>query len=134
MVSTTRLDRIADDLLDEARASAFGYTDPSGVPVAPMYRCEDMDRLPQGLQSDIVRKASWAVGSSRAYLLAALGCIAVALLAFVLADMVLGASLPYPMIFMVVVWIPLLQLVLVRRAVRRIAARVAAGWPVATRI
>jgi hypothetical protein len=34
VMSQAAIDRIADELLEQARASKFGITDPSGVPVA----------------------------------------------------------------------------------------------------
>ena len=130
MVATARINRIADELLEQARASKFGYTDPSGVPVPSMYQNEDLARLPQGLQSDIVSQATRAVGTSPAFLLIVLGLIVAITLFFGVAPQLLGTALPFPLVLCIAPLAPLLQVVLVRRAVRSIAARVAASWPV----
>lgn len=58
VLSTVTANRIADELLEQARSSRFGFTDPAGIPVAPLYRCRDLERLPQGLQLEIVDRAN----------------------------------------------------------------------------
>jgi hypothetical protein len=129
VLSQATVNRIADELLERARASKFGFTDPSGVPVSPLYRCEDLARLPPGLQAEIVSKAIWAVGTSYAFVLLVLGLMAGMVFLHVEAPVVLGRPLPFTAMLVAIPFAPLLQVALVRRAVRRIAERVAAGWP-----
>ncbi|MCC2956625.1 hypothetical protein LK542_13480 [Massilia sp. IC2-477] len=134
MVATAQINGIADELLAQARASKFGYTDPSGVPVPSMYQCADLARLPNGLQSDIVSAASRAVGTSPAFLLSVLGLVIAIILIFGAARQLAGTALPYSLMLCIAPLAPLLQVMLVRHAVRRIAARVAASWPAAARV
>ena len=134
VLSNATINRIADELLDQARTSKFGITDPSGIPVPHLYRCPDLARLPQGIQQEVVDRANREASASPLFLLSVLvSMLVVALLYF--ANATGPRHLP-PYAFPVVV--PLLPLLvralLVRRAVRLIAQRMAAQWPVPVRV
>jgi len=130
MLSKAAISRIAEELLDQARASRVGFTDPSGVPVPPIYRNRDMAVLPPGLQLEIVNKANWAVGTSAAFILLVLALLGMLVLAYALAPLVLGISLPFPAMVLFVPLVPLVQVGLARWMARRIARLVAVHWPV----
>ncbi|WP_409265656.1 hypothetical protein [Massilia sp. BHUDP2] len=134
MLSKAQAERIADELFEQARASRFGFPDPSGMPVAPLYQCRSMRRLPQGLQTEIVRKATLAVGSSAWFVLAVLAWIVAIALVYVFEPTVLGFR-TVPSAFMILAPLAplLLRALLVRRAVREIADRMA-PWPVPVRM
>lgn len=134
MLSQTQANRIADELLEQARASRFGFTDPSGMPVPPLYQCRSMRRLPQGLQSEIVRKATLAVGSSLWFILAAVAWIVALALVYVFEPTVLGIkTVPSPFMILAPLAPLLLRALLVRGAVRKIADRMET-WPVPIRM
>lgn len=133
MLPTITINRIADELLYQARTSPFGFTDPSGVPVSSMYRCDDLERLPPGLQQEIVHRATRAVSGSLSVISTVLTSLASLIVIMLLADVAFGKPLPYPLILSLVPLVPLLQVAMTRQAVRRIAAEVAASWPVAAR-
>lgn len=136
MLATATIDRIADDLLHQARTSLFGFTDPSGVPVALVYRCKELARLPRGMQQEIVRRATKAFYRCPAGLLLMFLGMA-ALFALWLAGIGLfdsGLGLAWLIGGLVVLPSLLAMLpisLVVRPAVRRIAARVCASWPLA---
>jgi len=135
MLSTVTVNRIAHELLDHARRSAFGITDPSGAPVARIYRCEDLARLPQGMQQEIVGRATRATYRNPATILVVmLGTTAIFHLWLAALDLfgsalglswLVGGAIALPAL------LPLLLPLLIRPAVRRIAARIGASWPVA---
>lgn len=133
-MSKAQAERIADELLEQARASRFGFPDPSGMPVAPLYQSRGMRRLPPGLQTEIVRKATLAVGSSAWFVLAVLAWIVAIALVYVFEPTVLGFR-TVPSAFMILAPLAplLLRALLVRRAVREIADRMA-PWPVPVRM
>lgn len=133
MLSKDQANRIADELLEQARASRFGFTDPSGMPVPPLYQCRSMRHLPQGLQSEIVRKATLAVGSSPWFMLIVAAWIVALALVYAIEPTVLGVRL-VPSAFMIMAPLaPLLfRALLVRRAVRKIADRME-SWPIPVR-
>lgn len=133
MLSKAQANRIADELLEQARASRFGLTDPSGTPVAPLYQCRSLGRLPQGLQQEIVRKATQEVGSSPVFLLAVAAWIVALALVYAIEPIVFGMRL-VPSAFMIVAPLaPLLfRALLVRRAVKQIASRMD-PWPIPVR-
>ena len=134
MLSTSQAKRIADELLAQARASRFGFPDPSGMPVAPLYQCRSLRRFPQGLQAEIVRKATLEVGATPWFILATVAWIAAIVLVYVFEPKVLGFRL-VPSAFMILAPLAplLLRALLVRRAVREIADRMA-PWPVPVRM
>lgn len=130
MLPTTTVNCIADELIAWARASRFGITDPSGVPVSLVYRCNDLARLPSGLQLEIVDKATSAITGRRAYRLLVFGVIAAF---FVVLTALLMFDVPLlPAIIVAPVIVPTIQVIMVRREVKRIAKRVAAAWPLAS--
>jgi len=133
VLSKAQANRIADELLEQARASRFGFTDPSGAPVAPLYQCRSLGRLPQGLQQEIVRKASQEVGSSPWFLLAVAAWIVALALVYAIEPIVFGVQL-VPSAFMIVAPLAplLLRALLVRRAVKQIADRME-PWPIPVR-
>ncbi len=136
MLSKAQADRLADELLDQARNSKFGITDPSGMPVPPLYQCRELGSLPQGLQKEIVRKTTLEVGASRVLVLATIAWGVALVLAFALELSVFGRPLvPYPLLIIAPPLVPLLlRALLVRRAVRLVARQVAASWPVPVRL
>jgi len=133
-LSKAQAERIADELLEQARASRFGFPDPSGMPVAPLYQCRSMQRLPQGLQTEIVRKARLAVGSSPWFVLAVVAWIVAIALVYVFEPTVLGFR-TVPSAFMILAPLAPLMLreLMVRGAARKIAERMA-PWPVPVRM
>jgi hypothetical protein len=135
VMSQAAIDSIADELLAQARASKFGITDPSGVPVAHLYRCPDMARLPQGLQQQIVEKANQKVSANPWLILLFLSWL-VTLVLMNAVDPTLASErlLRYTFPVLVPVLPLLLRAVMVRQAVKRIARQVAASWPVAIRL
>ncbi|MFC0254425.1 hypothetical protein [Massilia consociata] len=134
MLSKAQANRIADELLDQARARRFGFTDPSGIPVPPFYQCRSLRRLPQGLQREIVRKATSEAGWNPWFLLATAAWVAALALVYVFEPTVLGFRL-VPSAFMIMAPLaPLLfRALLVRRAVRQIADQMH-PWPVPVRL
>ena len=133
-MSKAQAERIADELLEQARASKFGFPDPSGMPVAPLYQSRSIRRLPQGLQTEIVRKARLAVGSSPWFVLAVVAWIVAIALVYVFEPTVLGfRTVPSAFMIMAPLAPLLLRALLVRRAVREIADRMA-PWPVPVRM
>ncbi len=135
MSSTTTAHRIADELLEQARTSRFGFTDPAGMPVTPMYQCRDMKRLPQGLQQEIVRRATAETGATPLFVLAVIAWIVALVAVYVVEPTVAGIPV-VPSAFLILAPLaPLLfRAVLVRRSVRLIAGRIAAQWPVPVRL
>ncbi len=134
MLSKATVDRIAEELLDEARASPFGVTDPSGVAVPHLYRCPDMASLPQGLQQEVVRKANQEVSSSAAFLFSLLLWLVALFLMYALGpDAPRERMLPYLFPVLVPVIPLLVRALIVRRAVKDIAGAMAAAWPVPVR-
>lgn len=133
-MSKAQAERIADELLEQARASRFGFPDPSGMPVAPLYQCRSMRSLPQGLQTEIVRQATLAVGSSAWFVLAVLAWIVAIALVYVFEPTVLGFR-TVPSAFMILAPLAplLLRALLVRGAVRKIADQIDA-WPIPVRM
>jgi hypothetical protein len=134
VLSKAQAERIADELLEQARASRFGFPDPSGMPVPPLYQSRSMRRLPPGLQTEIVRQARLAVGSSAWFVLAVVVWIVAIALVYVFEPTVLGFR-TVPSAFMILAPLAplLLRALLVRRAVREIADRMA-PWPVPVRM
>ena len=134
VLSKNQAERIADELLEQARASRFGFPDPSGMPVPPLYQCPSMRRLPQGLQSEIVRKARLAAGSSPWFILAVVAWIVAIALVYVFEPVVPGFK-SVPSAFMILAPLaPLLfRELLARQAARKIADRIEA-WPVPVRM
>lgn len=135
MLSQATIDRIANELLEQARNSKFGFMDPSGMPVTPLYRCRDLQALPQGLQQEIVYRATREAGSNIWFMPLMFGAIAAVIMAFfflyVLAPAPSGTRvLPFILPAMAPLLPMLFRTVLTRTAVRRIAARVAASWPI----
>ncbi|WP_027866707.1 hypothetical protein [Massilia alkalitolerans] len=134
MLSKAQTERIADELLEQARASRFGFPDPSGMPVAPLYQCRSMRRLPPGLQTEIVRKARLAVGSSPWFVLAVVAWIVAIALVYVFEPTVLGFR-TVPSAFMILAPLAPLMLreLMVRGAARKIAEQMD-PWPVPVRM
>ncbi|GEM_PF-2024483 len=134
MLSKAQAERIADELLEQARASRFGFPDPSGMPVAPLYQSRSMRRLPPGLQTEIVRKARLAVGFSPWFILAVVAWIAAIGLAYVIEPSVLGFQPTRSAFMMLAPLAPLmLRELLVRGAARKIAEQMD-PWPVPVRM
>lgn len=133
MLSKAQANRIADELLEQARASRFGFTDPSGMPVPPLYQCRAMRHLPQGLQAEIVRKATLAVGFSPLFILATLAWIVVLALVYALDPTVSGIGVSTVFLIPAPLAPLLFRALLVRSAVRKVADQVA-SWPVPVRI
>lgn len=133
-MSKAQAERIADELLEQARASRFGFPDPSGMPVARLYQCRSMRRLPQGLQTEIVRKATLAVGSSAWFVLAVVAWIVAIALVYVFEPTVLGFR-TVPSAFMILAPLAPLMLreLMVRGAARKIAEQMD-PWPVPVRM
>ncbi len=133
-MSKAQAERIADELLEQARASRFGFPDPSGMPVAPLYQCRSMRRLPPGLQTEIVRKARLAVGSSPWFVLAVVAWIVAIALVYVFEPTVLGFR-TVPSAFMILAPLAPLMLreLMVRGAARKIAEQMD-PWPVPVRM
>ncbi len=133
-MSKAQTERIADELLEQARASRFGFPDPSGMPVAPLYQCRSMRRLPPGLQTEIVRKARLAVGSSPWFVLAVVAWIVAIALVYVFEPTVLGFR-TVPSAFMILAPLAPLMLreLMVRGAARKIAEQMD-PWPVPVRM
>jgi hypothetical protein len=134
MIATATIDRIAHELLHELRTSPFGVTDPSGVPVARVFRCEDLDRLPPGLQQALVYKANQAVSRSWTFAMTVLTSVVALALVVLVAELVFGSRQFYFLLFAIGPLVPLMQLALTRQAVRRIAAQVSASWPGAGKV
>jgi hypothetical protein len=134
VLSKAQAERIADELLEQARASRFGFPDPSGMPVAPLYQCRSMRRLPPGLQTEIVRKARLAVGSSPWFVLAVVAWIVAIALVYVFEPTVLGFR-TVPSAFMILAPLAPLMLreLMVRGAARKIAEQMD-PWPVPVRM
>lgn len=135
MLSTAQAGRLADELLDQARSSKFGITDPSGIPVPPLYQCAELGRLPQGLQAEIVRKTTLQVGTSLLFMLVVAAWIVALALVYALEPTVFGRPL-VPTAFLILAPLAplLLRALLVRRGVRLVARQVAAAWPVPVRL
>lgn len=133
-MSKAQAERIADELLEQARASRFGFPDPSGMPVAPLYQCRSMRRLPPGLQTEIVRKARLAVRSSPWFVLAVVAWIVAIALVYVFEPTVLGFR-TVPSAFMILAPLAPLMLreLMVRGAARKIAEQMD-PWPVPVRM
>lgn len=133
-MSKAQAERIADELLEQARASRFGFPDPSGMPVAPLYQSRSMRRLPPGLQTEIVRKARLAVGSSPWFVLAVVAWIVAIALVYVFEPTVLGFR-TVPSAFMILAPLAPLMLreLMVRGAARKIAEQMD-PWPVPVRM
>lgn len=133
MLSQAAVDRIADELLEQARARKFGFTDPSGMPVPLLYRCRQLQALPQGLQQEIVDRAARETASHLWFVPIMFGTIAVVIMAAVfLYVLALPGTRTLPFIFpAVTALLPFLfRAVMTGVAVRRIAAQVATSWPV----
>jgi hypothetical protein len=133
VISKAEADRLADELLEQASKSPFGVTDPSGMPVPPLYQCRELGRLPQGVQSEIVRRTTLRVGASPLFILAVVAWIALIALFYAREWTLFGAT---PITFLILAPMAplLLRALLVRRAVRRVARQVAASWPVPVRL
>ncbi len=134
MLSKAQAERIADELLEQARASRFGFPDPSGMPVPPLYQSRSMQRLPPGLQTEIVRKARLAVGFSPWFILAVVAWIVAIALVYVFEPTVLGFR-TVPSAFMILAPLAPLMLreLMVRGAARKIAEQMD-PWPVPVRM
>jgi len=134
VLSKAQAERIADELLEQARASRFGFPDPSGMPVPPLYQSRSMQRLPPGLQTEIVRKARLAVGFSPWFILAVVAWIVAIALVYVFEPTVLGFR-TVPSAFMILAPLAPLMLreLMVRGAARKIAEQMA-PWPVPVRM
>lgn len=130
MISTASVRRIANELLDQARLSKFGFTDPSGIPLPPLYRCRELDALPQGLQQEILRKTTLETSASPLFLLAVAGWIVALALVYALESR-LGGELLVPTALLILAPLApfLFRALLVRRAARLVAREVAAQWP-----
>jgi hypothetical protein len=135
VLSQAAIDRVTKELLEQVRSSRFGFTDPAGIPVPVLYQSPHLQRLPQGLQLEIVRKATLELGASPLFMLAVLAWIAAIALVYALEPTLLGRPL-VPSAFMILAPLaPLLfRALLVRHAVRRIAAQLAASWPLPARL
>jgi len=134
MLSTATINRIADELLQQAWTTPFGVTYPSGVPVSLIYRCDELARLPPGLQREIVSKADQAVSGSLPFIMAMLTSIVSLTVLMLVTDVVFGKPLPYSLMLAIAPLVPLVQVAVTWQAVRRIAARVAASWPAPARL
>jgi len=133
VLSKAEANRLADELLEEASRSPFGVTDPSGMPVPPMYQCRELGQLPQGVQSEIVRKTILRVGASPLFILAVAAWIALIAL-FYAGEWALFGKIPMTFLILAPLAPLLVRALLVRRAVRLVARQVGASWPVATRL
>lgn len=133
-MSKAQAERIADELLEQARASRFGFPDPSGMPVPPLYQSRSMQRLPPGLQTEIVRKARLAVGFPPWFILAVVAWIVAIALVYVFEPTVLGFR-TVPSAFMILAPLAPLMLreLMVRGAARKIAEQMD-PWPVPVRM
>ncbi|CAN7210533.1 hypothetical protein [Massilia sp. LjRoot122] len=135
MLSTATANRIADELLEQARSSRFGFTDPAGIPVAPLYRCRDLERLPQGLQLEIVDRATRETGATPLFIAAVTAWVLALASVYIVQPAVFSARMLPSGLFILAPLAPLLfRALLVRRAVRLIAGRIAAEWPVPVRM
>jgi hypothetical protein len=135
VLSTAIAHRIADELLEQARSNRFGFTDPAGIPVAPLYRCRDLEGLPQGLQLEIVDRATRETGAAPVFIAAITAWVLAIAAVYVLQPAVLSElMLPYGLFILAPLAPLLFRAVLVRRAVRLIAGRIAAEWPVPVRM
>ncbi|MGI4842443.1 MAG: hypothetical protein ACRYF7_03930 [Janthinobacterium lividum] len=135
MLSQTSVRHIADELLEQARSRKFGFTDPSGLPLPPLYQCRELDVLPPGLQQEILRKATLEVGFGPLFLLIVAAWVVAFALVYAMEPTLNGEPLVPRALLMLAPLAPLLfRALLVRRAVRMIAREIGTSWPVPVRM
>jgi hypothetical protein len=126
MLTKEQADRIADDLLAQARTRKFGFTDPAGVPVSPVYQCRDLRSLPDGLQLEVVLQATKEVATGPLFLVLMLVWLLVLCALWLFVPRLIATPAAIVPLISCSWLVPLaVRTVLIRRTVRLVAARLA---------